>query len=305
VRASGNAVVDVLKRLVGTAVNDPGAPPDSIVIGLIGRGIRASRSPIMHEREGARLGMRYAYLLIDFDTLAFADAALGETVETLERLGFAGFNVTHPFKQTVIPHLTRLSTEASAIGAVNTVVLKDGSRIGYNTDCWGFATSFAEGMAGCSLERIIQFGAGGAGVAVAYALLELGAQQLAVLDSDGARATRLVDRLAKRFGPRIGIAPSMAESLRAASGIVNTTPVGMAKYPGTPFPTDLLRPAHWVAEIIYFPRETELLGRARALGCRTLAGSGMAIHQAVRAFELFTGVAPDRAAMTSHFEAAA
>jgi shikimate dehydrogenase len=97
----------------------------------------------------------------------------------------------------------------------------------------------------------------------------------------------------------------MEESLRAAAGVVNATPVGMAEYPGTPFPPDLLRPAQWVAEIVYFPRETELLRRARALGCRTLAGSGMAIHQAVRAFELFTGVAPDRVAMTSHFETAA
>ena len=301
---AANGVVDVLQRLV-TAVDAPGALAGSIVIGLIGRGIRASRSPVMHEREGARLGLRYAYVLVDFDKLDLPDTALGAAVAGLERLGFAGFNVTHPFKQTVIPLLTRLSAEAAAIGAVNTVVLQGGSRLGYNTDCSGFATSFQEGMAGCSLERIIQFGAGGAGAAVSYALLELGAQQLAVVDSDGARAAGLVDRLARRFGPRIAIARRIEESLRAACGIVNATPVGMAKYPGTPFPTDLLRAAHWVAEIVYFPRETELLRRARALGCRTLAGSGMAIHQAVRAFELFTGVAPDRAAMTSHFEAAA
>jgi shikimate dehydrogenase len=89
------------------------------------------------------------------------------------------------------------------------------------------------------------------------------------------------------------------------NGVVNTTPVGMAKYPGTPFPVDWLSPLQWVAEIIYFPEETELLREARIIGCRTLPGTGMAIYQAVRAFELFTGIAPDPAAMVSHFEAAA
>ncbi|HEX5079561.1 MAG TPA: hypothetical protein VFV80_10455, partial [Geminicoccaceae bacterium] len=108
-RTSGSGVINALQRLAVTALDDPGALADSIVIGLIGRGIRASRSPIMHEREAARLGMRCAYVLVDFDQLGLPDAALGEVVAGLERLGFAGFNVTHPFKQTVIPHLTRLS----------------------------------------------------------------------------------------------------------------------------------------------------------------------------------------------------
>ena len=87
--------------------------------------------------------------------------------------------------------------------------------------------------------------------------------------------------------------------------LVNATPVGMAKYPGMPFPPGLLRHRHWVAEIVYFPVETELLKSARALGCRALPGTGMAIYQAVRAFELFTGRKPDRHAMAAHFGAAA
>ena len=93
--------------------------------------------------------------------------------------------------------------------------------------------------------------------------------------------------------------------LETCDGIVNTTPMGMQKYPGAPFPLELLRPRHWVAEIVYFPQETELLRAARALGCRALAGTGMAIYQAVRAFELFTGMEPDRREMSRHFEAAA
>ena len=86
---------------------------------------------------------------------------------------------------------------------------------------------------------------------------------------------------------------------------MNTTPVGMDKFPGTPFDIGLLQPWHWVAEVIYFPPETALLLTAQALGCRTLAGTGMAVYQAVKAFELFTGIAPDRGAMTAHFQVAA
>lgn len=278
---------------------------DHVLIGLAGRGIQSSRSPIMHEREGARLGMRYTYALIDFDKLDLPDEALGDVLAAAETLGFAGLNITHPLKQAVIPHLTTMSPEADAIGAVNTVVLGDKGRSGHNTDCWGFAESFRDGMNGCRLGRVVQFGAGGAGPAVGYALMELGVSDLAIVDSEPARAVRLAERLSARFGVRIRSCSKPADCVEDAQGVVNTTPVGMAKYPGVPFPVRMLSARHWIAEIIYFPQETELLRHARALGCRTLAGTGMAVYQAVRAFELFTGIAPDRAAMARHFEAKA
>lgn len=301
--ASVDSAVDLLRALASRQV-DVG-DPDAILIGLVGRGIQLSRSPMMHEREAARLGMRCAYVLIDLDKLGLADTALGDVIEAAERLGFAGLNVTHPLKQRVLAHLTGLAPEASAIGAVNTVVFRDGQRTGHNTDCWGFAESFRDGMADPPLTAVVQFGAGGAGAAVAYAMMELGARDLAVIDADPDRAASLAERMAGQFSGRVRASADVATCLARADGIVNTTPVGMAKYPGVPFDPALLRPAHWVAEIIYFPQETELLRRARALGCRTLAGSGMAVYQAVRAFELFTGVTPDRAAMVGHFEAAA
>ncbi len=302
---SGDRIIDMLRALTAHQAERPDAGQAAIVIGLIGRGIQLSRSPVMHEREGARLGLRYIYALVDFDKLDLPDSALGDVVEGLERIGFAGFNVTHPFKQSIIPHLTGLADEASAIGAVNTVVLKNGARTGHNTDCWGFAESFRDTMAGCPMDNVVQLGAGGAGAAVSYALMELGVTELAIIDSDRERAEHLSARMAARFGRRARASADVENSLARAAGIVNTTPVGMAKYPGMPFPAGLLSARHWVAEIIYFPQETELLRRARTLGCRTLAGTGMAVYQAVRAFELFTGIAPDRAAMVGHFEAAA
>jgi shikimate dehydrogenase len=273
-----------------------------VLIGLVGRGIGSSRSPMMHQREGERLGMDYIYRLIDFDQMGLEDAALGELVASAEELGFSGLNVTHPFKQSVIPFLTDLSPVASAIGAVNTVVFSNGRRTGHNTDSWGFAESFRESMRGCGLSHVVQLGAGGAGAAVAHALLELGAEHLAVFDTVLPRAARLADMLDARFPGRV-TAPTEAEpAFERAAGVVNTTPVGMAKYPGVPFAPRLLSPRHWVAEIIYFPAETELLRLASRLGCRTLSGLGMAVNQAVRAFELFTGIKPDKAAMARHFE---
>ncbi|WP_109574779.1 shikimate dehydrogenase [Aminobacter sp. AP02] len=275
----------------------------AVLIGLAGRGIQLSRSPIMHEREGARLGISYSYVLIDFDRLGLPDSDLGGIIAAAEQMGFAGLNITHPFKQSVIQYLGWMAPEAAAIGAVNTVVFANGVRQGHNTDAWGFAESFCEGMADCSLERVVQFGAGGAGAAVAYTLMELGVGELHIIDNDGERARELAQRMTARFGKPVVAETDVAGTVMAADGIVNTTPVGMAKYPGVPFPSGLLRTEQWVAEIIYFPEETELLRKARALGCRALAGTGMAVYQAVRAFELFTGIAPDRAAMAGHFEA--
>jgi shikimate dehydrogenase len=272
-----------------------------VLIGLIGRGIGASRSPIMHEREGARLGLDYAYRLVDFDRLGLEDAALGAVIAAAEELGFSGLNVTHPFKQSVVPFLAELAPDAAAIGAVNTVMFKDGRRIGHNTDSWGFAESFRESMTGCALDHVLQLGAGGAGAAVAHALLEMGTAHLALFDTSVNRAEQLAERLNTRLGSRVDVVAHIDAAFARTSGVVNTTPVGMAKYPGLPFASRLLSSNQWVAEIIYFPAETPLLQLARELGCRTLSGLGMAVNQALRAFELFTGIKPDKAAMTRHF----
>lgn len=276
-----------------------------IFVGLVGRGIQASRTPRMHELEGKRIGLPYTYALIDFDSLGLEDADLPEVLAMAQSLGFAGLNVTFPFKQAIIPLLDDLAPEAAGIGAVNTVVFAGGRGTGHNTDAWGFAESFREGLASADLGSVVQFGAGGAGAAVAHALLSLGVQTLTLCETDAARAAVLARRLSERFGALVVTEAVPSRVLPAANGIVNTTPVGMDKFPGVPFDAGLLNREHWVAEVIYFPPETALLRRARTLGCRTLAGTGMAVYQAVKAFELFTGIAPDRAAMTAHFQAAA
>lgn len=276
-----------------------------VVVGLIGRGIQASRTPRMHELEGKRIGLEYTYVLIDFDALLLSDKDLPDVLALTQTLGFAGLNVTYPFKQAIIPLLTGLAPEAAGIGAVNTVVFAAGKRIGHNTDGWGFAESFREGLGGAKLDTVVQFGAGGAGAAVGHSLLSLGAKALTLCETDMGRAHSLAQRLSARFGVGVHVENNPAIALAGAVGIVNTTPIGMDKFPGVPFDVGLLHPQLWVADVIYFPSETALLSKARHLGCRTLAGTGMAVYQAVKAFELFTGIAPDRVAMTAHFQMAA
>ncbi|HEX6142183.1 MAG TPA: shikimate dehydrogenase [Geminicoccaceae bacterium] len=274
----------------------------AFLVGLIGAGIQASRTPPMHEKEGAEQGFRYIYKLIDLNVLGLGPEALPDLLLAAERTGFAGLNVTHPCKQTVIPLLDELSEDAGALGAVNTVVLQGGRRVGHNTDWWGFAENLRRGLAGAPRTRVVQLGAGGAGSAVAHAALTEGVERLTLIDTDRTRAEQVAAGLAERFGRGRAIAgDDIAAAVGEADGLINATPVGMEKYPGTPLPPDLLRPDLWVAEIVYFPLETELLRRARALGARTLDGGGMAVFQAVEAFRLFTGVNPDAERMLRHF----
>ncbi len=130
----------------------------------------------------------------------------------------------------------------------------------------------------------------------------LGTGHLTIVDVDPARAEAVAASLCDRFGAGRAVAAVDAQAaLAEADGLINTSPIGMDKYPGTPVPTEWLRPSLWVAEIIYFPLETALLRAARALGCRTLDGGGMAVFQAVGAFELFTGLTPDAERMLHHF----
>ncbi|RZT07598.1 shikimate dehydrogenase [Kribbella sp. VKM Ac-2569] len=270
----------------------------SYLIGLVGSGIEPSLSPALHEAEAAALGLRYVYRLLDSDVL---EGDLGELVRTARRLGYDGLNVTHPYKQAVIAHLDELSDDAAELGAVNTVVYSGDGAVGYNTDWTGFAGSFTEGLPDVPMRRIVQLGAGGAGAAVAYALLSLGAGQLTIVDSEAQRAVELADRLADRrvfHASQDGLADLVAN----ADGLVNASPIGMAQYPGVPLPEALLRRELWVADIVYRPLETELLRRARAAGCRTLDGGGMAVLQAAHALELFTGRTPDTSRMLTHLK---
>jgi shikimate dehydrogenase len=275
-------------------------PP--VLVGLIGSGIQASRTPRLHEREGYQQGLRYIYKLIDLEVSGLSQTDLPGILDAAQSFGFAGLNVTHPCKQTIIPFLDEMSPDAAALGAVNTVVLKDGKRVGHNTDWWGFAESFRRELFNVSKNRVVQFGAGGAGAAVAHALLTEGVGEVTIIDSAQERAERLAAGLKDRFGAtRAAVSTNVKRAMADADGMVNTTPIGMANYPGMVLPSELLHPALWVADIVYFPLETELLRQAQACGCRTMSGGGMAVFQAAGAFKLFTDRQPDADRMLEHF----
>jgi shikimate dehydrogenase len=254
-------------------------------------------------QEGAAHGLPYIYRLIDLENPGLSAERLPELIEMARHFGFAGLNITHPCKQAVIPLLDDLSDDARSIGAVNTVVFNpDGRAIGHNTDWSGFTEGFRRELDDAAREQVVQLGAGGAGAAVGHALLTLGVRRLTICDIDRMCAARLADHLSARFGSGRALAvEDPQECLANADGLVNTTPIGMVGYPGMPVPVELLRPDLWVADVVYFPLETELLCTARTIGSRAMSGSAMAVFQAVGAFRLFTGIEPDAARMLCHF----
>jgi shikimate dehydrogenase len=276
----------------------------SVRTGLLGREILASRSPWLHQQEACVLELELTYELFDFTARNWSDADVGQRLIALKEDGFAGVNITHPFKQQVISHLDGLAPSAETLGAVNTVQFSNAGMIGHNTDVTGFAESVRQGLDGARLDRIVQFGAGGAGSATAHALLSLGASELTLVDSDEGRCAALVARLSRSYPDmRISSRAINPAMLGSVDGIVNATPVGMATHPGTPFDTACLTEDQWVADIVYFPLETRLLKEATARGCRTLSGKRMAVYQAADAFDIFTGLTANRDRMLESFDA--
>lgn len=256
----------------------------------------------MQEREGRENGLSISYRLVDADRLGLDRDDLPALLDWAQRLGFDGLNITHPFKQAVVPLLDELSEDAADLGAVNTVVFQDGRRLGRNSDWSGYSSAFRKALPEAVGDRVVLVGAGGAGVAVGYGLLEQGAEHVAVLDTDPERAHACVVRLAKRYGDdRVAVTSDLASSLADAGGVVNATPIGMLGHAGMSVPADLVRSDLWVSDVVYFPLETQLVALARARGCRVLPGGGMAVHQAVGAFEYFTGRTPDADRMSRHF----
>ena len=279
---------------------------DRHLVGLIGADIGPSLTPPLHEREAAKLGIGYFYERIDIAALGLPPERAGELLRAAGHLGYSGLNITHPCKQLVVDHLDELSSDAETLGAVNTVVFRDGRAVGHNTDWPAFQRGFVRGLPDVATGRVVLVGAGGTRAAVAHAALSLGAGRLVVVDAQPDRAAALAGALRDEYGSDRATAvrtEALEGELARADGLIHATPAGMAAHPAPAFPVAFLHPDLWVAEVVYRPLQTELLSHARRLGCRTVDGGGMAVFQAALSFVLFTGREPDVDRMLRHFAA--
>jgi shikimate dehydrogenase len=274
------------------------ARPRKFLTGLIGAPIAHSASPAMHERAAEALGVSCHYQLIEMAGASTAE--LSTILEGVRRLGFAGVNVTYPYKETVAGLLDELAPGAAAMGAINTVVVRGGKLIGHNTDTTGFARAVAPFVEASGRGAVAVIGAGGVGRAIAFALAGLQVSQIRIFDTEYGRAEKLAGLLPTQAD--VVVASSVEHVLEGAVGVVNGTPVGMLPSRASPLPPALLHEGLWVADAVYTPLMTPLLVAAQSKGANIMTGRELAIYQAADAFELFTGLAPSIEVMGDAFD---
>ena len=285
-----NRIVPVV---YGEAMNDAPRPanptPKSLLLGLIGAPISSSAAPHMHQSAGAALGLRTHYQLIERAGAHRGD--LRAMLDGVRLLGFAGVNVTFPYKEAVVPLLDALAPGIAELGAVNTVVVGRDQRLtGHNTDSTGFARALGEVIGADLGGPVALIGAGGVGRAIGFALAGMKVPEIRVFDREKAKAEALVSALAGRANAIV--VGSVEKALDGAAGVINGTPVGMLPDTGCAVPLAALRPAMWVADVVYTPLWTPLLLAARERGCRVMTGRELCVFQACDAFHLFTGLQP-------------
>ena len=285
--------VEILKSATEYSVSS-----GRILAGLLGAPIAHSASPVMHERAAAALGLRCHYQLIEI--VGASPHELKFLLEGVRRLGFSGINVTFPYKEAVIDLLDELSPSAKMIGAVNTVVVRDGRLIGHNTDTTGFSRAVSGLVTASAHGAVAVIGAGGVGKAIAFALASLGVSELRIFDRELAKAAYLAAQLQDQVST--SIPHSVEDAVLGVAGIVNGSPVGMLPNRGTPVPDALLHAGLWVADAVYSPLWTPLLLAAMAKGAAVMTGRELAIYQAADAFELFTGLTPSSTEMGIAFD---
>jgi shikimate dehydrogenase len=266
------------------------APEGHIRLGLIGDNITRSRSPDLHRIAGELSGLDVGYeLFIPRDMGQDFDAVF----ETCRTGGVRGVNVTYPYKERVVEKVEVGDPLISAMGSVNTVVFESGRAFGHNTDYSGFVAAYRERFGEAAPGRVVMFGAGGVGKAVAFGLVALGAEALVIVDHDAEKAQRLAEALrAGQADMAVSVEADGSAALRGATGVINCTPLGMVGYPGSAVPTEALPGLTWAFDAVYTPVDTRFTRDAEAAGLSVLSGYELFFHQGVQAFRIFTGLVP-------------
>jgi shikimate dehydrogenase len=253
------------------------------ITGIIGWPVEHSLSPAMHNAAFSALSLNYCYV-----PFPVRPEALGDALSGLKALNIRGINVTIPHKERVIPFLDAVDTEASDIGAVNTILHDDGRLSGHNTDGKGFMQSLAEKNIDPQDMEILIVGTGGGARAVGYSLAEK-AKSITLYGRTADRAGRFAGDL-RKIGRPVTVRDDLSQ-LEHYDMIVHATPLGMRGDDPLPLDTKHLRSGQVVCDLIYM--RTKLLDEAAQKGCLTLSGAGMLLWQGVLAFELWTGRKPD------------
>ncbi|WP_347268284.1 ThiF family adenylyltransferase [Paracoccus sp. (in: a-proteobacteria)] len=265
----------------------PFAP--SLRLGLIGGNITATRSPALHMVCGLATGYNVTYDLVipaergcDFET-AF---------ETCRKAGFTGVNVTYPFKELSVQLAQPASAVVAAMGAANTVKFTPEGPRAHNTDFSGFKAGYRAVLPDLAPGRVLMIGAGGVGRAIAFALADLGAQEITLCDTDPSKAEALAEAVHAHSGLRISVAGAAPRrDLHGFDGVVNCTPLGMVGREGSPLPEDVAGQVGWAFDAVYTPAHTIFRGQMTRLGARFLSGYELYFHQGIDAFEIFSGEA--------------
>lgn len=258
------------------------------VAAVIGHPVNHSRSPRMHNFWLAHFGLEGYYIPLDIDPKKFE-----RSIRNLPELGLVGANITIPYKEKVLKIADKISDRAALVGAANTLTfLQNGGIYADNTDGYGFLQNIKSKYKDWSAREGISvvFGAGGASRAILAALIEDGASDIILANRTRSRA----DQLRSDFGAKIKVVEWMKiqNYLSEASTIINTTSLGMVGKTDLPIPLNALKKNTLVTDIVYTPIETHLLATAAKMGCRTVDGLGMLIHQAIPGFERWFGIRP-------------
>ena len=261
-------------------------------LGLIGKGISRSQSARLHVLLGRMCGMDVSYDYLDSDQIEGFD--LIKQLTTCSEKGYAGVNVTHPYKTSARKLITPRKRLPAALGAVNTVVFREDGWRGDNTDFVGFMRGYKKQFGDAKPGTVLQLGAGGVGLATAFGLRGLGADKILVHDKDITRGEELVATLtAADAQAEFVSAENLSDAVRSADGLINCTPVGMNQYPGCPFDVDLLGGQKWTFDAVYTPVETAFLRTATKSGIEVMTGFELFFFQGIEAFEVFSGAEID------------
>jgi shikimate dehydrogenase len=265
--------------------------PTGLLLGLIGDNIAASRAPLLHRLAGEQNNITVRYdRLVPRELGQDFDAVFDGCVAA----GYRGINITYPYKERVAARVSITDPLVRAIGALNTVVFDEGTPRGFNTDHTGFIAAYRAARSEQQPGAVCLIGAGGAGRAIAFALVALGASEIRVVDNNPAKAHALARDLASVAGSsRIRPEADHDAAAADAEGIVNCTPVGMVGHDGTPLEADAMPGAKWAFDAVYTPENTQFLSDARAAGLAVISGWELFFWQGVHAWDHFTGLQLD------------